>query len=482
MKPLKIKDWFVFGEWYDIYWFHSCYFEGIAKTIKKFVGLGPSQAVIEQEGNIQRVYLSRSEWSNLGKVYLEKIILAPEKLFNLLNELRSASDELTSFSLKLNKIKFNKLNSAKQLELLKQYHQKHHRVWTLGQVANVLELENSNLTDYLKSWLLSQKIKGNELTGVFQILSMPRELSMAQKEERAMLELAVKNDSVRQIKAHWKKFRWIYFGWIGPGLELDYFIDVRKRLNKQGGAQRRLELILKRDRQLVIDKKRLARKLGMPDKILNLFRLLEEILFIKAYRMDALYLSYDACQPLLRQIGQTYHLSLRQVYSLDMEWLAKMAKNNKIDSHKINDLAKFSAQYYDGQKTYLLAGDAARRITNTIKKFLPPVKPVTELKGEVAYPGKVRGRIKVVNFAKEMNKFAAGDILVAYVTDPSLLPIMKKAKAFITNTGGLTCHAAIVARELRKPCIVGTKIATKVFKDGDLVEVDANLGVVRKIK
>lgn len=66
-------------------------------------------------------------------------------------------------------------------------------------------------------------------------------------------------------------------------------------------------------------------------------------------------------------------------------------------------------------------------------------------------------------------------------THPNYLPAMKIAKAFITNEGGMICHAAIVARELNKPCIVGTKIATKVLKDGDLIEVNANSGIIRKI-
>jgi pyruvate,water dikinase len=52
----------------------------------------------------------------------------------------------------------------------------------------------------------------------------------------------------------------------------------------------------------------------------------------------------------------------------------------------------------------------------------------------------------------------------------------------VTDEGGVTCHAAIVAREMKKPCIIGTKIATKVLKDGDLVEVDANKGVVKILK
>ena len=59
---------------------------------------------------------------------------------------------------------------------------------------------------------------------------------------------------------------------------------------------------------------------------------------------------------------------------------------------------------------------------------------------------------------------------------------MKKASAFITDEGGITCHASIMAREMKKPCIIGTKIATQVLKDGDLVEVDAQRGIVRILK
>ena len=72
--------------------------------------------------------------------------------------------------------------------------------------------------------------------------------------------------------------------------------------------------------------------------------------------------------------------------------------------------------------------------------------------------------------------------MVSPMTTPNYLAAMKKAAAFITDEGGITCHAAIVARELKKPCLIGTKIATKVLRDGDLVEVDAGRGVVKILK
>jgi pyruvate,water dikinase len=67
------------------------------------------------------------------------------------------------------------------------------------------------------------------------------------------------------------------------------------------------------------------------------------------------------------------------------------------------------------------------------------------------------------------------------MTNPDFLPIMEKASAIITDAGGMLCHAAIVARELKKPTIIGTSNATKVLKDGDLVEVDADSGSVKKL-
>lgn len=64
------------------------------------------------------------------------------------------------------------------------------------------------------------------------------------------------------------------------------------------------------------------------------------------------------------------------------------------------------------------------------------------------------------------------------MTTSNLIPAMEKAAAFITDEGGVTCHAAIIAREMKKPCVIGTKIATKLLKDNDTVKVDANKGII----
>jgi pyruvate,water dikinase len=96
--------------------------------------------------------------------------------------------------------------------------------------------------------------------------------------------------------------------------------------------------------------------------------------------------------------------------------------------------------------------------------------------------GKATGRVKILKSVKEINKIEKGDILVAVMTRPDYVPAMKKAAAIVTDEGGVTSHAAIVSRELGIPCIIGTKIATKILKDGMLVEVNANHSWVKIIK
>lgn len=115
-------------------------------------------------------------------------------------------------------------------------------------------------------------------------------------------------------------------------------------------------------------------------------------------------------------------------------------------------------------------------------------KDVKELKGRGVSKGVVRGKVKVIlhndrkNIVKQTRNFKKGLILVTEMTRPQSLAAGQKAKAIITDEGGIISHAAILAREFHIPCIVGTKVATRVLKDGDEVEVDADNGIVRILK
>lgn len=122
-------------------------------------------------------------------------------------------------------------------------------------------------------------------------------------------------------------------------------------------------------------------------------------------------------------------------------------------------------------------------INSLMKKIInTDVRETKEIVGIIASSGRARGRTRIVITERDASLFKKGEILVSTMTRPEHIMAMKKAAAIVTNEGGITCHAAIVSRELGIPCIIGTKIATRVLKDGDLVEVNANKGVIRIIK
>jgi len=139
---------------------------------------------------------------------------------------------------------------------------------------------------------------------------------------------------------------------------------------------------------------------------------------------------------------------------------------------------KCSGMYFSKQDgIHLLSALEVRQIETAWLKG----KTGDELPGKVAYMGKVRGVCRVV-FDYKNSGLKEGEVLVTGMTDPDYVPLMKKASAIVTDGGGMLSHAAIVARELKKPCVIGTKIATQALKDGDEVEVDADKGVVKVLE
>ncbi len=100
------------------------------------------------------------------------------------------------------------------------------------------------------------------------------------------------------------------------------------------------------------------------------------------------------------------------------------------------------------------------------------------LKGTGASPGVGSGPVQIIPTPKDIHKMQPGGVLVTDMTTPDYVPAMKRAVAIVTNSGGSTCHAAIVSRELGIPCIVGTQKATTILHDGEIITVDAVHGIV----
>jgi pyruvate,water dikinase len=129
----------------------------------------------------------------------------------------------------------------------------------------------------------------------------------------------------------------------------------------------------------------------------------------------------------------------------------------------------------------VLSGESVKSYLDIISNLKSP-EAEKDVKGFSAQKGIKTGRVRVISSINDVGIFKNGEVLIAKTTHPNYLSAMSKAVAIVTDEGGIASHAAITARELKIPCIVGTKIATRVLKDGDLVEVDAERGIVRILK
>ncbi|MDD1746624.1 MAG: phosphoenolpyruvate synthase [Methanomassiliicoccales archaeon] len=123
-----------------------------------------------------------------------------------------------------------------------------------------------------------------------------------------------------------------------------------------------------------------------------------------------------------------------------------------------------------------LVGNGGKKVAEKGKE--PKEAGKILLKGLAASPGMASGPVRLYKEEESLDVVKKGDILVTIMTSPDMVPAMTRAAAIITDEGGMTCHAAIVARELGTPCIVGSKEATKLLKDGMVVTVDGARGVV----
>jgi len=195
-----------------------------------------------------------------------------------------------------------------------------------------------------------------------------------------------------------------------------------------------------------------------------------------------------------RVSGSIYSLLLKKINQIlkkdkiykDIDWydpqslITYLSKGKALSKKELSSRKVCYILFVKKDGLRVISGQSALRQYNKIfkEKFNTNV---SLLKGTVACAGNAKGKIKIVITKQDQAKFKPGDILISTMTTPNLMGAVKKAAAIVTDEGGMTAHAAIISRELNIPCLVGTKVATKVFKDGDLVEVDANNGIIKKI-
>ena len=162
----------------------------------------------------------------------------------------------------------------------------------------------------------------------------------------------------------------------------------------------------------------------------------------------------------------------------DFHEIRDLIKGKKLNTEILESRTKGCSHiYFLNAKFLLFEGDNHQRIRDIVFKK-QDTENIKMFRGTTAsYGNAIRGRVKVVINPKD-ESINSDEILVTTMTRPEFVPIMKNARAIITDDGGITSHAAVISRELGVPCIVGTRIATQVLKTGDLVEVKPNHGLI----
>lgn len=456
----------------------------------------------------------------------------PEKIFKKISKNREWAQEKTQDLIisakqlvKFSKAVFNSDLSVKTDEEIYKFYMDYRRefinMYIYAWFPNSLESERSYFTkkleDYLRHTL--KKIKKEKEVGKFlSILTTPIKQTTRIEEKKELLEIIslinrhkkIKDFFMRQplkiiekslhskapkidkiITSHYKKYLWLPFDYDGPAWDKKNFLnEIKKSIKNRVNPEMEINKIKDEKEKIKRLQREMAKDAGLDKNFKHAyyFALASELMFLKEYRKDALFKSYFYIEKLITEIGRRLNLSPRQIKHILPQEMGKiLLEKDYAVLKELNERINFSVVLYmdndrlDDNSIKIFTGDKAKEIVAQKIKQDKKFGNVKEIKGQTAFTGYVKGKVKLILTTDDMAKMKSGDILVSSATNPNLLPAIKKASAMITDKGGITCHAAIVAREMGKPCIIGTGNATKILKDGDFVEVDAENGVVRKL-
>lgn len=279
---------------------------------------------------------------------------------------------------------------------------------------------------------------------------------------------------------HANVFEWVNSEYVSKKLDLAEWISLFKR-EIRIDAKKELAELYKKYEKAIERKNNLIEKLNLSKEARHAIDALNEFVSerdaAKGKYCYAL-LCYDL---LLHEICSRLNISKDEALHYDIEEImSALDLGMKLDvSARMNG---FSIVSIRGDINILdkTATDEMIR-EKGLRDTFSDIDETTEFKGTVACTGNVKGKVRVIDYPGEIDDFLDGEILVTYMTTMEFTPIFKKAKGIITDEGGLSSHAAIISREFGLPCVVGTVVATRALKTGDVVELDADNGVVRKV-
>lgn len=458
------------------------------------------------------MYFKRSEFDAEADFLANKMIQNPDWAIGILKDIKEWSDNWIENATKLIKTPLKGQSNEELITLYNnclKWQRLQHGVGC--SVSWMADADGQKVAKAIYK-VLEDKIyerKSNlEPSVAFSILSTPKEESFAAKEEKEFLTLAQKFWAKPKIKNifkqkdvtlaeknlkkesildynflydHYNKWRWLPYGYRGPSYTFKYFWKRMQSLFlNEINPSTAINQFQANEKELTQRQQEINKELKFNADERKLIELAKKIIFIKEYRKSALYYGMYCYEFLFKEAGKRLGLTLKEMWTVNTWELEEFLKVKKAPKEELFARTGELLIYIDKKNYKIITGKAAKELYEKMpKEEFSTDQKIDELKGMCACPGEARGVVKIIEVPADMKKMKEGDILVSETTYPSLVPAMKKAAAIVTNAGGLTCHAAIVSRELRIPCVVGTKIANKVLKDGDQVEVNATKGIIK---
>ncbi len=317
---------------------------------------------------------------------------------------------------------------------------------------------------------------------IFEGLSAPSELSFFQNEELLFLKMKAIPASLldEALAVHQKQYYWLRNNYAyTKELPVSYFRTELAHLSHDAAAKK-VHDIESHAQHVIERKKQLVSKYKISSEISDIAEGLVYCVGWQDLRKQFIFIANHIITQFITEISRRSHISVDELAYYTSAELIDLLSGKRIDASKRS--GGYLIYYTERGNLSFKEGASALR-------FIEPYRTVAaedtirEFKGMVVSLGThavVSGRAKIL-LTPDVSKMEQGDILVAPMTSPDFIVAMRKAAAIVTDEGGMTSHAAIVSRELKIPCVCATRIATKVLKDGDLVEVDAKNGIVRKI-
>ncbi|MFC1687150.1 PEP-utilizing enzyme [Patescibacteria group bacterium] len=283
----------------------------------------------------------------------------------------------------------------------------------------------------------------------------------------------------KEFQRQQKKYHWLFHNWEGPEMAIEDFVLFAKDIVKKGRVSNILHAKKNELVSLQKKQKKIMNKLSFTPHERWLLKMAQFAMWFQPLRKAGQFKSCWHLSKYFKEVGKRLHISADQVRFLTHREVVKALQTGKIDIDEINRRRRLFIYHYVHGKPRILTGETAEKFINK-NIHIPQVKKKNTVHGMPACRGMTRGAVRIVNSLKQAEHFKKGEILVSYATNPLLVATMRKAGAILTEEGGMTCHAAIVARELNVPCVVGIPGIVEMFKDGDKISVDAGKGIVKR--